>query len=699
MPPRKKVKVAYDPTLTPDQVQSHIQLITEAAEAKDYNQLRTCVQKAYSEGMPPTVTFPTADTELPLPAYLASAKRIPLLRQLLDDDVISLSASNVSADDMWEHINVTKADIPHACAIMEKFGNQLRGPCSINLVQWINVHPFLADPLTQALFTVPCPYPHLARAVVEVTPINSQAVTIAAKHDRFDWLRKNAARLTTIRPEGYTDWEALRDHLVSQGGLTVRVQTMLQALAAGSEGAYHVTTVGKRFWDVLKKVYLTPTHLVSVADTCAALDCIGSELQNHKDELKKWLSQVSEKHESELVSELCRGTYPHLAYAVAPCIAEYSTVASEAQFVNFAVRYGFVDILKKRVQKENGSFNTPLYKPTSSHSLACYDHINAWLWLIKGDGDLTENMWHIIEELGLALCGGYHQFFLGLSLSGAKITGRFISSSVVRVLVSGCDKDIDVLKYLVESGVDIVSLCPTALYYAHDLDTMKYLAQCGATPCAAERGSTPLHKARQPAVVVDFLIEIGADVNAVDNAGKTPLHYVYTFDVAKSLIAHKADVNSRDNDGKTPLHSNSRDDIVQLLIDHKADVHALDNASRTPLHYRKSRDAIKTLLKNGADIEALDEHGMTPFMTAVGNDLEYPLILLQNGANPNAVDPKGRTAIHYITSDSADNLYDMIKMKADPNIRDNDGNTPLDLATDWNVITQLRRVGDKRSSN
>jgi ankyrin repeat protein len=38
-------------------------------------------------------------------------------------------------------------------------------------------------------------------------------------------------------------------------------------------------------------------------------------------------------------------------------------------------------------------------------------------------------------------------------------------------------------------------------------------------------------------------------------------------------------------------------------------------------------------------------------------------------------------------------------MKADPNIRDNDGKTPLDLATDRDVISELKRVGAERTSN
>jgi ankyrin repeat protein len=229
---------------------------------------------------------------------------------------------------------------------------------------------------------------------------------------------------------------------------------------------------------------------------------------------------------------------------------------------------------------------------------------------------------------------------------------------------------------------------------------MKYLAQCGATPCAAKRGSTPLHKAELPAVV-DFLIEIGADVNAVNSAGEIALHRADNtgIDVARCLIAHKADVNARDNDGKTPLHSAYSDGIVQLLIDHKADARALDNTGKTPLHYYKFGDCVKILVESGADIEAVDVEGMTPLMTVIRACGSSAKLLLQSGASPRAVDLKGRTALHYINASTVSDIpvYTLVKKKADPNIRDNDGKTPLDLATDRDVIFELRKVGAKRS--
>lgn len=52
------------------------------------------------------------------------------------------------------------------------------------------------------------------------------------------------------------------------------------------------------------------------------------------------------------------------------------------------------------------------------------------------------------------------------------------------------------------------------------------------------------------------LIENGADVNAKDNTGVTPLMFASTLDhhaVAKLLIESGSDVNAKDNDGWSAL--------------------------------------------------------------------------------------------------------------------------------------------------
>lgn len=85
--------------------------------------------------------------------------------------------------------------------------------------------------------------------------------------------------------------------------------------------------------------------------------------------------------------------------------------------------------------------------------------------------------------------------------------------------------------------------------------------------------STPLHIACrhiQPVPMIKFLIENGADVNAKDEVGFTPLHYAVLFstkEVIETLILYGALVESADERGSTALiFSAQRNDATSVSI-------------------------------------------------------------------------------------------------------------------------------------
>jgi ankyrin repeat protein len=108
------------------------------------------------------------------------------------------------------------------------------------------------------------------------------------------------------------------------------------------------------------------------------------------------------------------------------------------------------------------------------------------------------------------------------------------SKQFIKAAKSG---DVEKLRVLLDADADLI--------HARDAD-----------------GSTALHCAtwKGHQAIVTFLLSAGAVVNIHNNNehwGTTPLHaaaHANQATIAKMLIENGADVNAQDKDGKTPLH-------------------------------------------------------------------------------------------------------------------------------------------------
>ena len=157
---------------------------------------------------------------------------------------------------------------------------------------------------------------------------------------------------------------------------------------------------------------------------------------------------------------------------------------------------------------------------------------------------------------------------------------------------------------------------------ANDIEKVKALLSNGADVNARNKmGDTPLHVA-----ATELLLAKGADVNGKSEDGMTPMHAAAASnseDVAELLLAKGANVNAKSNTGMTPLHLaamyNARD-VAELLLANGADVNAKVNNERTPLHlaaFRNAKEVTELLLTKGADVNAKDKDGKTPLALAV----------------------------------------------------------------------------------
>jgi ankyrin repeat protein len=135
------------------------------------------------------------------------------------------------------------------------------------------------------------------------------------------------------------------------------------------------------------------------------------------------------------------------------------------------------------------------------------------------------------------------------------------------------------------------------------------------------RGQTLLHDAAMSgdADLAAVLTRSGADPDAKEREGHTPLYRASTGDVARALLAAgaTADIVSGPTRG-TPLHQAARRgsvSVAQALLDYGANIEAHDAKKETPLRRAvncRQIDIVRLLVRRGADPQAGDRRGVTP---------------------------------------------------------------------------------------
>ena len=122
-------------------------------------------------------------------------------------------------------------------------------------------------------------------------------------------------------------------------------------------------------------------------------------------------------------------------------------------------------------------------------------------------------------------------------------------------------------------------------------------------------GNTPLHYARD-VKVAQLLIEAGADVNAKNNSGETPLVFVRGAKIAKILYGYLSILTKDEK-------------VAQLLIEAGADVNAKNNSSETPLMLVRGTKTTKFLIGAGADVNAKNNIDSATALHYVLQNMDY----------------------------------------------------------------------------
>jgi ankyrin repeat protein len=168
------------------------------------------------------------------------------------------------------------------------------------------------------------------------------------------------------------------------------------------------------------------------------------------------------------------------------------------------------------------------------------------------------------------------------------------------------------------------------------MDMAKLLLAHGASVNAGYKGVTPLHFAAvtNHGAMVELLLANGADVNATESvSGQTPLEMAVSEgnrDAVQSMLTLGADPISKLYLQVAVTHNHQ--DIAEVLLAHGADVDAKNVGGYTPLHFAASdghKGIVELLLAHGADANARLDSGATPLKQAEENGHEEVAELLR----------------------------------------------------------------------
>lgn len=254
----------------------------------------------------------------------------------------------------------------------------------------------------------------------------------------------------------------------------------------------------------------------------------------------------------------------------------------------------------------------------------------------------------------------------------------------------------------------------SALHYACGGGSSRFLEDCDASntnPCILSFGGCRQCLLR----IVKMLVLHGkANVDAIDNYGRTPLHYACrcgNYALAEYLIrSGTTNANTKTYNGLSALHFASQhgySSIVECLIRFgDANVNAAANNGMTALHFASvsgRSKIVRFLIENYVDIEAKEWYGKTALHLACehGQYEVAEILIAVASANVNATSSNGWTALHFSCAMGFIAIVKLLARSFDVNVDSltDKNETALHLACEHGYSNIVRYLVDDLHAN
>ncbi|MCK9425716.1 MAG: ankyrin repeat domain-containing protein [Ignavibacteriaceae bacterium] len=183
--------------------------------------------------------------------------------------------------------------------------------------------------------------------------------------------------------------------------------------------------------------------------------------------------------------------------------------------------------------------------------------------------------------------------------------------------------------------------------FAGDMNFMVPYINAGGPPSHQKTdGNTILHAAVEgwQFSMVEYLILCGADINAQNKYGDTPMHTLVRSNNVPFNGKFLNDIKAED----------AREKTFQLLFLKRADLSIKNEQGVNPLHLSSYNDdifAVKQLLPRVGSIDDLSSKGITALVYAILEEhVEVTKLLISSGANLNFTFNEGITPLRLLYS-------------------------------------------------